>query len=202
MREMIKMVVVLTILSFFSGGVLAYLRNSTQERIDNQVLEFVKGPALRTIFEGAENNPIADRFILKDGDVEKTVFVAFYEGNPQAVALETFGKGYGGDVGLMVGIDLKENKLMGVGVTTHAETPGMGAKAKSDPNFVAQFKDQPIDKPIKVTSDGGSINAISGATITSRAVSAAATEAGELYNKMKDQITTEANKVKKTEATK
>ena len=42
MREMIKMVVVLTILSFFSGGVLAYLRNSTQERIDNQVLEFVK----------------------------------------------------------------------------------------------------------------------------------------------------------------
>ena len=202
MREMIKMVVVLTILSFFSGGVLAYLRNGTQERIDNQVLEFVKGPAVRTIFEGAENNPITDRFILKDGDVERTVFVAFYEGKPQAVALETFGKGYGGDVGLMVGIDLKENKLKGVGVTTHAETPGMGAKAKSDPNFVAQFKEQPMDKPFKVMADGGSINAISGATITSRAVSAAATEASELYNKMKDQITTEANKVKKTEATK
>jgi len=201
MREMIKMVIVLTILCCFSGVVLAYLSNSTKERIDNQVLEFVKGPAVRTIFEGAENNPIADRFILKDGDVERTVFVAFYEGEPRGVALETFGKGYGGNVGLMVGIDLKENKLMGVGVTTHAETPGMGAKAKSDPNFVAQFKEQPIDNPIKVTADGGGINAISGATITSRAVSAAATEAGELYNKMKDQITTEANKVKKTEAT-
>ena len=202
MREMIKMVIVLTILSCFSGGVLAYLRNSTQERIDNQVLEFVKGPAVRTIFEGAENNPIADRFILKDGDVERTVFVAFYEGEPRGVAIETFGKGYGGNVGLMVGIDLKENKLMGVGVTTHAETPGMGAKAKSDPTFVAQFKDQPIDNPIKVMADGGGINAISGASITSRAVSAAATEAVELYNKMKDQITTEAGKVKKTEATK
>ena len=202
MREMIKMVIVLTILSCFSGGVLAYLRNSTQERIDNQVLEFVKGPAVRTIFEGAENNPITDRFILKDGDVERTVFVAFYEGEPRGVAIETFGKGYGGDVGLMVGIDLKENNLMGVGVTTHAETPGMGAKAKSDPKFVEQFKDQPIDQPIKVTADGGSINAISGATITSRAVSNAATEAGELYSKLKDQITTEANKVKKTEAKK
>ncbi len=200
MREMIKMVVVLTILACFSGGVLAYLRDSTQERIDNQVLEFVKGPALRTIFEGAENNPITDRFILKDGDVERTVFVAFYEGKPRGIALETFGKGYGGDVGLMVGIDLDEGKLIGVGVTTHAETPGMGAKAKSDPNFVAQFKEQPIDKPIKVTVDGGSINAISGATITSRAVSTAATAAGELFNKMKDQITTEANKVTKTEA--
>jgi len=202
MRDMIKMVMVLTILSCFSGGVLAYLNNSTKERIENQVLEFVKGPAVRTIFEGAENNPIADRFILKDGDVERTVFVAFYEGKPGAVALETFGKGYGGDVGLMVGINLQDDKVMGVGVTTHAETPGMGAKAKSDPKFVAQFKDQPIDKPIKIMSDGGSINAISGATITSRAVSVAATEAGKLYTKMKDQITTEAGKVKKTEATK
>ena len=200
MREMIKMVIVLTILCCFSGIVLAYLSNSTKERIDNQVLEFVKGPAVRTIFEGAENNPITDRFVLKDGDVDRTVFVAFYEGKPRGVALETFGKGYGGNVGLMVGIDMQDNKLMGVGVTTHAETPGMGAKAKSDPKFVAQFKDLPIDKPIKVTSDGGSINAIGGATITSRAVSNAATEASELYNKMKDQITAEAGKVQKTEA--
>ena len=201
MREIIKMVIVLTILCCFSGVVLAYLSNSTRERIDNQVLEFVKGPAVRTIFEGAENNPITDRFILKDGDVERTVFVAFYDGKPRGVALETFGKGYGGDVGLMVGIDLQENTLMGVGVTTHAETPGMGAKAKSDPAFVAQFKDLPLDKSVNVTSDGGSINAISGATITSRAVSAVAIEAGELYNKMKDQIAAEAGKVKKTEAT-
>ena len=89
-----------------------------------------------------------------------------------------------------------------IGVSRICQYMGMGAKAKSDPKFVAQFKDQPIDKPIKVTSDGGSINAISGATITSRAVSTAATEAGELYSKMKDQITTEANKVKKTEAKK
>ena len=58
MREMIKMVIVLTILACFSGGVLAYLRNGTQERIENQVLAFVKGPAIRKIFEGAENNPI------------------------------------------------------------------------------------------------------------------------------------------------
>ena len=188
MREMIKMVVVLTILTFFSGGVLAYLRNTTQERIDNQVLEFVKGPAVRTIFEGVGNNPIADRFAIKDGDLERTFFVGNYEGEPLGVAFETSGKGYGGEVGLMVGINVKDGKLIGVGVTTHAETPGMGAKAKSDPNFVAQFKDLGLEEPIKVTTDGGSINAISGATITSRAVSAAATDAGEIYRKLKPQI--------------
>jgi len=201
MRDMIKMVIVLTILSCFSGGVLAYLHNGTKEQIANQVLEFVKGPALRTIFEGAENNPVVDRFILKDGDVERTVFVAFFDDKPRGVALETFGKGYGGDVGVMVGIDMEENKLIGVGVTTHAETPGMGAKAKSDPSFAAQYEELSTDEPIKVTNDGGSINSISGATITSRAVSNAATEASELYTKLKDQITTEANKIQKTEAT-
>jgi electron transport complex protein RnfG len=188
MREMIKMVIVLTLLSLFSGGVLAYLRNSTQERIDNQVLEFVKGPAVRTIFEGAGNNPIADRFTLKDGDVDRTFFVAVLDGEPRGVAFETSGKGYGGDVGLMVGIDVKDNKLLGVGVTTHGETPGMGAKAKTDPTFVSQFKGLDLEGPFKVTADGGSINAISGATITSRAVSAAATSAEDIYQKLKPQI--------------
>jgi len=197
MREMIKMVVVLTILSFFSGGVLAYIRNNTQERIENQVLEFVKGPAIRAIFEGAGNNPIADRFTFKDGDIERTFFVGVFDGEPRGVAFETAGKGYGGDVGLMVGIDVKNNKLMGVGVTTHAETPGMGAKAKSDPSFTAQFMGLALEQPIAVTMDGGSISAISGATITSRAVSSAATDADKIYQKLKTQIADKLKEFKK-----
>jgi electron transport complex protein RnfG len=188
MREMIKMIIVLTILSCFSGGVLAYLRNSTQDRIDNQVLEFVKGPAIRTIFEGASNNPIADRFTLKDGDVERTFFVAVYNGDPKGVAFETSGKGFGGDVGVMVGINVEDDKLLGVSVTTHSETPGMGARAKTDPNFVSQFKGLSVKEPFKVTADGGSINALSGATITSRAVSAATTDADKIYEKLKPEI--------------
>ena len=62
MRELIKMVVVLTIISLASGGLLAALRDGTQERIDNQVLEYVKGPAVRQVFEGAANDPIALSF--------------------------------------------------------------------------------------------------------------------------------------------
>jgi electron transport complex protein RnfG len=197
MREMIKMVVVLTILSFFSGGVLAYIRNNTKERIENQVLEFVKGPAIRTIFEGAGNNPVTDRFTLKDGDVERTFFVGVFDGEPRGVAFETAGKGYGGDVGLMVGIDVKDNQLMGVGVTTHGETPGMGAKAKSDPSFAAQFKGLALEQPVAVTQDGGSVSAISGATITSRAVSSAATDADKIYQKLKTQIADKLKEFKK-----
>lgn len=188
MGEMIKMVVVLTLLSSLSGGLLAYVKEGTQERIENQVLQLVQGPAVKSIFSGSSNDPVADRFSLTDGDKKIDVFVAKFDGQTKAVAFETFGKGYGGDLGLMVGIDVTDDQLYGVGVTTSSETAGLGARAKTDPKFAAQFAGMTIKEPFKVTADGGQVNALSGATITSRAVSAAATQAGEIYARLKPQI--------------
>ena len=197
MRDMLKMIIVLTALCLASGGLLAAIQTSTKEQIANQVLTFVKGPAISSILTDAENDPITDRFALEDGDVTRTFFVGVVEGEPRVITLETFGKGYGGNVGLMVGIDVQDKILKGVGVTTHAETPGMGARAKSDPGFAAQYAELPIDDKIAVTNDGGTINAISGATITSRATSAAATEAVEIYKRLQPQIEEKLNSFKK-----
>ena len=188
MRDMLKMIIVLTVLCLASGGLLAAIQTSTKEQIANQVLTFVKGPAISSILTDAENDPITDRFELKDGEINRIFFVGVVEGEPRVITLETFGKGYGGNVGLMVGIDVQDKVLKGVGVTTHAETPGMGARAKSDPGFVAQYAGLSIDEKIAVTGDGGSINAISGATITSRATSNAATEAVDIYKRLQPQI--------------
>jgi len=188
MREMIKMVVVLTILSSVSGGLLAAVRNGTKDRIENQQLQLVKGPAIRTILEGCTNDPVADRFKLNDDTTEISFFIGVFDGKPETVAFEASGKGYGGDVGLMVAVNLTNDKLVGVGVTTHSETPGLGAKAKTDPAFAKQFEGASLMTPVMVTNDGGSINSISGATITSRAVCAAATEAGLIYQRLKPQI--------------
>lgn len=198
MREMIKMLVVLTVLSTFSGGLLAAINNKTKDKIQIQVLEFVKGPAIRKIFEGITNDPISDRFEIKDGETQRSFFVGVFDGEPKAVAVEAFGKGgYGGDVGLMVGIDVNEDKLIGVGVTTHSETPGMGARAETDPSFAAQFEGLTLKDPLKVTQDGGTINAISGATLTSRAVCSAATEASQVYLQLKPQIVEKMKEFKK-----
>lgn len=198
MRELIKMIVVLTVISLASGGLLAALRDGTQERIDNQVLEFVKGPAVRSVFEGASNDPITNRFQITDGDKQRTFFVGVFDGEPKGLAMEaSSGKGYKGDVGLIVAVDVKSDKLFGIGVTTHNETPGLGAKAKSDPKFAAQFKGATLTGPVKVTQDGGSINAISGATITSRAVCEAVSDALSVYEKLKPQIAEKMKDVKK-----
>ena len=188
MREMIKMIVVLTFLSSLSGALLASVRNGTKDKIETQELTFVKGPAIEKILKDASNDPVNDRFKLDDNGVERSFFVGIFDGNPNVVAFETASIGYGDKIGLMVGINVDEDKIVSIGVTTHKETPGLGAKAKEDAGFGAQFQGLTIDKPIKVNNDGGDINAISGATITSRAVCVAATDACEIYSRMKTRI--------------
>lgn len=113
MREMLKMVIVMAVLTCVSGGLLAAIRNGTLERIENQQLQFVKGPAIREIMEGASNDPIKDQFKIKDGETERSLFVGKFDGKPKVVALETYGKGYGGDVGLMVGNQHRRRQYSG-----------------------------------------------------------------------------------------
>ena len=188
MREILMMIVVLTFLSSASGGLLAYLKDSTKDRIEKQELEFVKGPAIRKILKGASNDPIADRFKITEGDVEHSFFVGVYDGQANTVVFETEGKGYGDVIGLMVGVNVSDDQLVGIGVTTHKETPGLGANAKDDPSFAAQFKGQSTQTTFKVTKDGGDISAISGATVTSRGVCAAVSGAVQQYQKLKPAI--------------
>jgi electron transport complex protein RnfG len=189
MREMIKMIVVLTVLSVFSGGLLAAVRNGTKDKIENQQLQFVKGPAISAILEGASNNPISDRFKLKDAETERSFFVGVFNGEADTVAFESFGKGFGGELGVMIGVNTKDDKIIGVGITTHSETPGVGSRAKSDPSFAAQFKGVSLTGEFKVKSDGGQVDAVSGATLTSRGVSVALTDAGQVYKRLKPQLT-------------
>jgi len=188
MREMIKLVFVLTVLSSLSGGLLAAIRSGTQERIKGQVLQFVQGPAIRSIMAGASNDPITDRFTLEINGKEQNFFVGKFDGKAKLVAFETQGPGYGGDVGMMVAVDLESGKFSGVSVTTHNETPGMGARIQTDKDFNKQFVGLPVNSAPKVNKDGGAINAMSGATITSRAATVAVTRAGEIYEQNQSKI--------------
>ncbi len=188
MREMLKMIIVLTVLCSFSGGLLAALRNETMEKIENQQLEFVKGPAIRNILKGSSNDPIADRFKIKVGETEKSFFVGKFDGKAETVVFESTGKGFGGDFGIMLGVNVADDKIIGIGVTTHSETPGIGSRAQTDPRFAAQFKGLPLAGDFKVKSEGGQVDAISGATVTSKGVAGAVTDAVKTYTNLKPQL--------------
>jgi electron transport complex protein RnfG len=188
MGEMIKMVVVLTILSVISGGGLKGLEEWAKPKIENNVMNLVKGPAIRQILEAADNDPVEDRFKIQDGEEERNIFVGVFGGKADTVVVEASANGYGDKVGMVVAINMAEETLRGIGVTTHKETPGLGGNAKADPRFAAQFTGKSISAPFGVTTDGGQISALSGATITSRAVCTGVNQAVETYKRLKPQM--------------
>jgi electron transport complex protein RnfG len=97
------------------------------------------------------------------------VFFAKEDGKVSALAVEAVATGgYGGDLVLMVGIDLVNNKMTGMEAVAHSETPGLGARIE-EPGFRRQWRGLPIDRPAALTLDGGTIDAISGASTTAQA---------------------------------
>ena len=188
MREMMNMVVVLTVLTALSGGLLAAVKSGTEVQIETQVLKFQKAPAIAEIFPDASNDPLNERFNVTQGDLTLQVFPGLLGDGSKAVAFEAKGTGFGGPVGLMVGINLDSDKIVGVRVTTHSETPGIGARAKDDPSFVSQFAGMPMSNNFAVKGNGGVVDAMSGATVTSIGVSQAAIQAQKLYETLKPEI--------------
>ena len=90
------------------------------------------------------------------------------DGADAGYCVEVGPTGFGGAVDTMVGID-SDGKVTGISVISAAsETPGLGARS-TEPEFQAQFADQ-VGTEVAVAKDGGSIDALTGATITSRAV--------------------------------
>ena len=91
--------------------------------------------------------------------------------------VESTSGGFGGDLTLMVGFD-PDGTIKGVSVVSHSETPGLGARVKTDADYLTQYNGKSGKLTLK--KDGGNdVDAISGATISSRAVLTAVNAATE-----------------------
>ena len=88
-------------------------------------------------------------------------------------AVEVTPSGFNGTVTMMVGVD-NAGKVLGISVVNHTETAGLGAVAATDTAAGNAFRSQfaGLSGSVSVTKDGGQVDALTGATITSRAVCA------------------------------
>ena len=86
-------------------------------------------------------------------------------------AVQVTPSGFDGEIDMMVGID-KDGKVLGISIISHTETAGLGAIAAADNAKGEAFRNQFIGMSgeLAVSKDGGEVDAITGATITSRAV--------------------------------
>lgn len=108
-------------------------------------------------------------------------------GETVGYVFETESKGYGGTVKVMTGISAG-GEITGVVILSHAETPGLGANAEKE-SFRGQFQQAAPENGIEVvkyqTPGEGQIEAMTGATITSKAVTDAVNQAVEHYHTVK-----------------
>lgn len=188
MREMIRLFVVIFIFSALSGILLTVLYSGTEARIEYQELKFIKGPAIKQTMKGSSNDPLVTRFKLMDENQERDFYVGIFDGEPKVVAFETFGKGYEDEIGVIVAVNVEDDTILGIGVTTNKETPGVGKRVETDINFRSQFDGLSLEEPIKLRKDGGQIDAISGASFSSGGVVSAVESAEKIYKRLKPEI--------------
>lgn len=117
--------------------------------------------------------PVAEAFEEIPGngsEVVKHIFCGTRAGDTVGWCVSVTPKGYGGEINMMVGVS-PGGTVAGVKIISMSETPGLGAKA-SEPSYYEQYFEQ--TGPISVIKSGdpkdNEVVAISGATITSRAV--------------------------------
>jgi electron transport complex protein RnfG len=185
MRDIVRMIVVLTVISAVSGLALSLVYRVTKGPIEYQTIKFVKEPAVKKVLSGYDNDPILDRKKVVVGRDERGepleiwVFPAKREGETFAVALEGKGKGFHGLIGVMVAIG-KDETLLDIGITSHSETPGVGSKVE-EASFTDQFRGLSRSGALEV--DG-----ISGATYSSRGVIRAVEQAMGYVTTFREEI--------------
>lgn len=139
----------------------------------------VTKPKAEANLKAAKDAAISEIFGASDASDGKDGFYTVRYGENLAATgycVESVAGGFGGDLTLMVGFDAK-GKILGVSIVSHSETPGLGARV-NDANYLSQYAGK--SGALTIDKDGGTdIDAISGATISSRAVLSAVNKATE-----------------------
>ncbi len=187
MREIIKLGLILFIITAIAATLLAFANDATSELIA-QVQEQESNKARQEVLPSAEKFTLLNESELNAIVLENNRIKEIYIGKNSAdelvgYTIKTTASGYGGNIEVITGISADGN-VTGMKVVSHSETPGLGANA-AKPEFQAQFVGKSTSSNISVVKSAPSdseIQAISGATITSKAVSNGVNIAIDVFN--------------------
>ena len=170
-NKIYKPVVVLSVICIIITAALAVTNGVTAPIIEQATLQAQENARKELV-------PDAAGFEKVDGIHVETVSEVYVSDNDNAV-ITASAKGYGGPVVVMVAFT-PEGTIRQIKITQQTETQGLGSKIVSDPNFQASFTGLNAE-PVELTD----IDAISGATRSSKAVTAAVNSAIEAYGQIR-----------------
>ena len=159
----LRLAVTLLVITAVVAGLLAGVNSVTKPVIDQLNAEKTQ-KAIETVLEGGYHTVIED-YADATGLVSKV-----YQGD-NGYALEVTPGGFDSTITMMVGV-ANDGTVTGISVISHTETAGLGAVAAASTSAGESFRGQFVGMggSVSVTKDGGEVNAITGATITSRAI--------------------------------
>lgn len=191
--SLLKLVLSLTLVSLFAAAALASVYVITKEPIEQAALK-KKSDAIQAIIQSynPESGHIQSEVVNIEGEEEPiTVHIAYQDETVLGIAVETFtNKAFGGRFDIMVGFDVEKDTVTGTEVLKHAETPGLGDKIdKKKDNFSTQFNGKNLaELNLKVKKEGGDVDAITAATISSSAFCDALDRGHKAYLLVKEKL--------------
>ncbi len=184
MREIIKLGIILCVITFSVALLLGLANLATADRIA-LLNQQAQDEARKAVLSSADSFESMDIDGLGEGDykIVSSVFIGKSDGNVVGYSIGVAPNGFGGAIDMIVGID-GEGKVTGIHIVNHAETPGLGSKA-NEPKFKEQYNGKTTKNPLGVIKSGtpkeNEVVAISGATITSNAVTQGVNMAIKIY---------------------
>jgi Na+-translocating ferredoxin:NAD+ oxidoreductase subunit G len=164
-----NMVMSLTFISLAAAACLAFVHEFTKEPIELSNLN-KRLDAIKQVVPEFNNNPDAEKYKLPTGDGDSLdIYPAKKDNMVVGYAVNTnTKKGFSGNISLMAGFK-PDGTIINITVLEQKETPGLGSKM-NEPGFREQFNEKnPSQFILKVKKDGGPVDAITAATISSRA---------------------------------
>ena len=163
-KFVLRLALTLLVISAVTAGLLAYVNSITAPMIAN-VNKQKQIDAMSAVVPDADTAQLVEYT-----DPNGVILEVYKTASAYAIKVAAPG-GFGGNIEMMVGVS-QDGEVLGISVISHAETAGLGAiaadKTEKGEAFRAQFAGQ--TGTVTVSKDGGTIEAITGATISSRAV--------------------------------
>ena len=180
MREFIRLVGTLMVISMFAAGALSYTYHVTKPTIEANRLQ-KRLATLQAVLPPFDNQPDQEAVHLQSAKEEPVEFyVAKKGGQPVGVAFQITTQGYSSKIALMVGV-APEGKIYGLSILDQNETPGLGNKIQGE-SFTRQFQGKALSSSRwEVKKRQGDFDQITAATISSKAVIRGVQEGLTLY---------------------
>ena len=189
---LVNMVLSLGIITIIAAALRAGVYTTTKEPISAAQLN-KQVEAIKAVTPAFDNDPVSEAIeITPEGEsTPLKVFPAKMGGQLVGAAVESYSsQGFSGDIKLIYGFDADGN-ITGYAVMQHAETPGLGAKMdewfRSPEGHRSVIGLNPATSNLTVSKDGGDVDAITAATITSRAFLDALTRAASAFAQLSAQ---------------